>query len=320
MRLAAPDREGRERLFRYGARPPFALEHFSELADGRVAYRLKVPNRRGETHRVMTPVECLARLCALVPPPWQPWVRFHGVFAPNHAWRPLVVLALAVISASAPACRRPSQPSLFPRAPFLPREDDDLLSPPRAPRTRPSPRAPRATNDARLDWATLLARTFARDALECPRCLGRLRLLGTEAHLALRREKSAPAMAALKAYLEEERPKHPPKGPMGQAVAYALANWEPLTVFLNDPRVPPDNNASEGALRIVALGRANYLFVGHEDAGKNLCSLLTLVRSAERCGVNPLAYLTDVLVRVQSHPASDLDALLPDRWRPRAPP
>ncbi|WP_437931303.1 hypothetical protein [Sorangium sp. So ce291] len=54
VRLAAHDREGRERLFRYGARPPFALERFSELADGRIAYRLKAPNRRGQTHRVMT--------------------------------------------------------------------------------------------------------------------------------------------------------------------------------------------------------------------------------------------------------------------------
>jgi transposase len=62
------------------------------------------------------------------------------------------------------------------------------------------------------------------------------------------------------------------------------------------------------------------LFVGHKKAGENRCTLLTLVRSAERCGANPLAYLTDVLGRVQTHPASDLDALLPNRWRPAAAP
>ncbi|WP_437745412.1 transposase [Sorangium sp. So ce1504] len=165
VRLAARDREGRERLFRYGARPPFALERFSELADGRIAYRLKAPNRRGQTHRVMTPVECLARLCALVPPPWQPLVRFHGVFAPNHAWRPLVVPSRTLTPASTTACRRPPQRSLFPRAPCLPREDDDTLPRPRAPRTHSPPRAPRAANDARLEWAALLARTFAIDIL-----------------------------------------------------------------------------------------------------------------------------------------------------------
>jgi hypothetical protein len=113
VRLAAADREGRERLFRYGARPPFALERFSQLADGRIAYRLKAPNRRGQTHRVMTPVECLARLCALVPPPWQPLVRFHGVFAPNHAWRPLVVPARTAAPATPARCLRPPQRSLF---------------------------------------------------------------------------------------------------------------------------------------------------------------------------------------------------------------
>ncbi|XXY50995.1 transposase [Sorangium sp. So ce269] len=160
VRLAAHDREGRERLFRYGARPPFALERFSELADGRIAYRLKAPNRRGQTHRVMTPVECLARLCALVPPPWQPLVRFHGVFAPNHAWRPLVVPSRTLTPASTTACRRPPQRSLFPRAPCLPREDDDTLPRPRAPRAHSPPRAPgrrttHASNGPRCSRAPL---------------------------------------------------------------------------------------------------------------------------------------------------------------------
>ncbi len=141
----------------------------------------------------------------------------------------------------------------------------------------------------------------------------------TEKHAAMRAARSAPVMAELMAYLESEQPKHLPKGPMGKAISYTLSNASALTVFLSDPRVSVDNNVSESALRTVALGRANYLFVGHKDAGDNLCTLLTLVRSAERCGINPLLYLTDVLTRVQTHPASDLDALLPDRWRPAVP-
>jgi hypothetical protein len=178
VRLTAHDREGRERLFRYGARPPFALERFSELADGRIAYRLKTPNRRGDTHRVMTPVECLARLCALVPPPWQPLVRFHGVFAPHHAWRSLVVPAPVAAPERPARGLRPPQRSLFPRPPSALRASDD--TPPSSPAPRPpsppsSPRPPRETNASRFDWATLLARTFVLDALECPRCFGRLR-------------------------------------------------------------------------------------------------------------------------------------------------
>ena len=77
VRLAADDDEGRERLLRSCARPPFALERIEVLKDGRVAYLMKTP-RRGSTHRVMTPVELLARLAILVPPPYFPLVRYHS--------------------------------------------------------------------------------------------------------------------------------------------------------------------------------------------------------------------------------------------------
>jgi len=87
VRMAASDSEGRERLFRYCARPSRSVERFSMLPDGRVAYALKKPGRRGSTHRRMEPQERMARLAALVPPPWHPLIRFHGVRAPHHAWR-----------------------------------------------------------------------------------------------------------------------------------------------------------------------------------------------------------------------------------------
>ena len=63
------DRDGLERLCRYGARPPFSLEKLSTLPDGRVAYRLRKPRKNGATHLVMTPVQCLARIAAIIPPP-----------------------------------------------------------------------------------------------------------------------------------------------------------------------------------------------------------------------------------------------------------
>jgi len=89
VRIAAGDVVGRERLVRYCARPPFALDRISVLRDGRVAYLLKVP-RKGRTHRVMTPMEFMARLCVLIPPPRIPAIRYHGVFASRSSWRPLV--------------------------------------------------------------------------------------------------------------------------------------------------------------------------------------------------------------------------------------
>ena len=90
VRIEADDDEGRERLVRYCARPCFALDRLTVLRDGRVAYRVKYA-RRGVTHRVMTPIELLARLAARVPPARYPLVRYHGVLAPHARWRSAVV-------------------------------------------------------------------------------------------------------------------------------------------------------------------------------------------------------------------------------------
>jgi len=90
--------------------------------------------------------------------------------------------------------------------------------------------------------------------------------------------------------------------------------WEELGIFLDDVRVPLDNNASERALRRVALGRKNYLFVGNVAAGESLAGLYSLVATCESRGINPYEYLTDVLTRVQDHPAHKLDELLPGPW------
>lgn len=95
-----------------------------------------------------------------------------------------------------------------------------------------------------------------------------------------------------------------------------MRNWQALTRFIRDTRIPPDNNRSEAALRVVALGRKNFLFVGHPKAGHNLAALYTVVASADAHGVNPLAYLTDILIRLDSTPDDQLDSLLPPNWAP----
>ena len=137
---------------------------------------------------------------------------------------------------------------------------------------------------------------------------------GTVEHTQMRRARASPIMARLMTWLEEQKPLHNPKGPMGSAIGYALNHWKELTRFLENSRIPPDNNRSESALRVVALGRKNFLFVGHEQAGQNLAGLYSLVATCVANEKDPLAYLTDILGRVGAHPASRLDELLPQNW------
>ena len=140
----------------------------------------------------------------------------------------------------------------------------------------------------------------------------------TPDHERMRWERSLPAMDRLYVWLVEQRGLHPPKGKMGIALRYAMRNWQALTRFIRDVRLPPDNNRSESALRVVALGRKNFLFVGHEEAGHNLAALYTVVATCEANGVEPLAYLTDTLLRLDSTPADRIDDLLPQNWAPLA--
>jgi transposase len=139
-------------------------------------------------------------------------------------------------------------------------------------------------------------------------------LLGTPEHLEMRQTRSRAVLDEFKVWLDAEQGRHPPRSPIGSAIAYALGQWKELTVFLTDVRVPLDNNVSERALRVCALGRKNFLFVGTDHAGENLAGLYSLIATCEANGVNPVDYLADVLIRVQSHPALRIDELLPHRW------
>ena len=132
-------------------------------------------------------------------------------------------------------------------------------------------------------------------------------------------QQSVPILGRIRDWLATHHPLHPPKSPLGEAIRYARGQWEALGRFVEDASLPLDNNASENALRAVALGRKNFLFVGHDEAGAGLAGLYSLVATCHANGVNPEAYLADVLLRVQTHPAARIDELLPDRWAPSAP-
>jgi transposase len=143
----------------------------------------------------------------------------------------------------------------------------------------------------------------------------RLGVRGTPAHLALRRLRARPAMEAIRDWCEANADTHPPKSAMGAGIRYIRNQYTFLARFLDDVTIAPDNNLSERLLRIIALGRKNYLFVGHEQAGQNSAMLASLLATCVLHDVNPQDYLADILIRVQTHPAAAIDDLLPDRWR-----
>jgi transposase len=139
--------------------------------------------------------------------------------------------------------------------------------------------------------------------------------LSQSSHLEFRKQRAGPIRERMKTWLTDQAARHPPKSPLGVAIRYTLGQWDELGVFLDDARVPLDNNASERALRRIALGRKNYLFVGDVAAGKSLAGLYSLIATCETRGINPFDYLVDVLARVQDHPANAIDELLPGAWQ-----
>jgi Transposase IS66 family/IS66 C-terminal element len=108
-----------------------------------------------------------------------------------------------------------------------------------------------------------------------------------------------------------------PKSGLGQACAYLLAHWQPLTAHLRYHYTRLDTNAVENAIRPSKLGAKNWLFVGHPDAGDRAAVLYSLIVSCQRHGKDPHAYLKDVLTRLPAMTnQDDLGPLLPSRWAP----
>ncbi|MCI0669986.1 MAG: transposase, partial [Myxococcaceae bacterium] len=160
--LHANDREGLERLCRYGARGALALERFEEAEGGRIAYRMKRPLPDGTTHLLFTGLGLLRKLTALVPPPRSNLVRFHGAFAPGAKLRPSLLPAATATTVPEEATARAGAPAGAKR---------------------------RREQTGRLDWAGLLSKTFAVDVFTCARCGGKRRVLaylaGSEAVAAI---------------------------------------------------------------------------------------------------------------------------------------
>ncbi|PAZ42866.1 IS66 family transposase, partial [Escherichia coli] len=128
-----------------------------------------------------------------------------------------------------------------------------------------------------------------------------------------RRRYAKPQMEAFQSWLRATEKTSAPGGRLHGAVTYALKRWPALETYLNDGRVPPDNNRCEQMMRPVAQGRKSWLFAGSLRGGERLAELLTLLHTARLNGLEPVAWLRDVLEKLPSWPASRLDELLPYR-------
>jgi len=135
----------------------------------------------------------------------------------------------------------------------------------------------------------------------------------------LREEKSAPILAALKPRLEGLLTGCLPQSPLGKAIRYTLAEWEPLTRYLEDGRLELDNNLTENAIRPSAVGKKNWLFIGHPQAGWRSAVIYSVIVSCRRRGIDPWEYVRDVFQRVPSMKQSELPTLLPRCWKPLDP-
>jgi transposase len=131
----------------------------------------------------------------------------------------------------------------------------------------------------------------------------------------LRAERSRPIFEKFHAWLEAEWPRVLPKSPIGEAFQYALNHWAALTRPLEAGFLELDNGASERALKPVAIGRRNWLFAGSDRGGQTAAVLMSLCTTCKDLGIDPQAYLRDVLDRVSTHPARRIEELLPDRWQ-----
>jgi transposase len=140
--------------------------------------------------------------------------------------------------------------------------------------------------------------------------------LPPEQRLQERRTRAAPIVQALHGWLTAQRVKVTDGTATAKAIDYSLNRWAALTRYLDDPRLPIDNNHDEQQIRPWATGRKNWLFAGTLMAGQRAAAIMSLIQSAKLNGHDPYAYLKDVLRRLPTHRSSDIDTLLPHRWTP----
>jgi len=140
--------------------------------------------------------------------------------------------------------------------------------------------------------------------------------LNAEDRQSIRQDKSRRIADALHGWMLAQRSQVANGGATAKALDYSLKRWQALTRFIEDGRLPIDNNWIENQMRPIAIGRKNWLFAGSLLAGQRAAAIMSLIQSAKLNGHDPHAYLRDVLRRLPTHRASQIGELLPHRWAP----
>jgi hypothetical protein len=128
---------------------------------------------------------------------------------------------------------------------------------------------------------------------------------------AVRMAKAKPKLDALAAWFDGQLKLISGKSDLAKAIRYARSRWVALTCYCADGRLEISNNAAENAIRPLALGRKNWLFAGSDEGGERAAVFYTLTRTAKLNGIEPEAYLREILTRIGEHPINAIEALLP---------
>ena len=132
----------------------------------------------------------------------------------------------------------------------------------------------------------------------------------------MRQQDAVPLLAELKSFLDKALSEISGKSTLAKAIRYALARWAALTRYTTDGRLEMTNNAVERAIRPLAMTRKNYLFAGSDSGGARAAAMYTLIETAKMNGLDPEAYLRDLIGRIADHPINRIAELLPWNWRP----
>ena len=170
--------------------------------------------------------------------------------------------------------------------------------------------------DLQATGKSLIAETAVRFFAQLYEVEREVRALDADERQCIRQVRARPLADALHAWMIAQRQQLPEGSATARAIDYSLKRWVALTRYIDDGRLPADNNWIENQIRPVAVGRSNWLFAGSLRAGQRAAAIMSLIQSARLNGHDPYAYLKDVFMRLPTQPMSRVEELLPHCWVP----